>query len=103
MGSPIAREERDGFDAERRGMIPMGVKNLDQLFDFGSFLQSEREPTIVVEVSLKRLKSKEGIPIVTLDQLAEVNPRPDEAIFVKTVYDRFSGGLKSPRLPFPPA
>lgn len=46
---------------------------------------------------MQRIRAGEGLPIVKLDQLIAETPRGDEAIFVRTQYDRFAQGQGRPR------
>ena len=68
----------------------MGFKDTDPLQDLRRLSHVLDELGAMAEHSVRRIKARTGLPIVNARQLDEFDLRPDEAVFVERVYDRFA-------------
>lgn len=75
----------------------MSFRNTDVPYEVTQFFQSWEDLEQLAGHSIRRLRSKGGVPVANLDQLADLSPRIEEMQFVVTAYDRFSPRLKSNR------
>ena len=75
----------------------MSSRDFDRLRDLTPLFEGVEPLEYLTELSLMRYKATEGRPILNAGQLADMTPRPEESFVVRTVYDRFSGGIADKR------
>ena len=68
----------------------MGYKDSDQAWALDDFYFFSTGESVQARTWLRRLKEGSGRPVLTARELAAMAPRPEEAVIVKMVYDRFS-------------
>lgn len=80
----------------------MGNKDADQFSELDD-LQMGFEGDLFRDLSLQRLRAKEGLPILSSEQLASMNSSLEEMLLYRSEYDRFSprlgSGKESPKRP----
>lgn len=72
----------------------MGDKDADQFSELDD-LQMGFEGDLFRDLSLQRLRAKEGLPILNSQQLASMNSSLEEMLLYRSEYDRFSPRLKT--------
>lgn len=74
----------------------MSYRDAEKTQELTQFFQSWDEYALFADFCVKRFKATDGQPILKAEQLDCMDLRREEALVVRSVYNRFSPGIKSP-------
>lgn len=53
------------------------------------------EASMLLEHQIRRFRADDGVPVLSVRDLAGMEPGPEELMVLRTVYDRFSPGVSA--------